>query len=79
MQSLRVIKVANSGIPFDPAQKLFDALFRNDALTDLSIDLSGNNFGPKAGAYLAESFRRGNSLRVLNIASNNLRKGMLPI
>ncbi len=74
MQALRVLKVANCSIPYENAQKLLDGLFRNETLTDLSIDFSGNNFGPKAGAFLAESLRRGNSLRVLNISANNLRK-----
>jgi Ran GTPase-activating protein (RanGAP) involved in mRNA processing and transport len=79
MQALRVLKVANCSLPFENAQKLLDGLFRNDALTDLSIDFSGNNFGPKAGSFLAESLRRGNSLHVLNIGSNNLRKSAVDI
>ncbi len=74
MQALRVLKVANCNLPSDNAQKLLDGLFRNESLTDLSVDFSGNNFGPKAGAFLAESLRRGNSLHVLNLSSNNLRK-----
>ena len=74
MQALRVLKVANCSLPFENATKLLDGLFRNETLTDLSVDFSGNNFGPKAGAFLAESLRRGNSLHVLNISSNNLRK-----
>jgi len=79
MQVLRVLKVANCSLSFENAQKLLDGLFRSETLSDLSLDFSGNNFGPKAGSFLAESLRRGNCLRVLNIGSNNLRKGMIQL
>jgi Ran GTPase-activating protein (RanGAP) involved in mRNA processing and transport len=72
-QSLKVIRVADCSLSAETIGKFVAALLKNELLSELCVDLSGNDLGSKGATELVNALHSGNNVKVLNISRTGLK------
>eukprot|EP00033_Pygsuia_biforma_P002509 GCRY01002779.1.p1 GENE.GCRY01002779.1~~GCRY01002779.1.p1 ORF type:complete len:684 (-),score=146.40 GCRY01002779.1:1669-3696(-) len=70
--ALQELKLCNTRLPAINLQPILEALSKNAVISDISLDISGNDLGMKGAEYLEPLFKELKNVKSLDISDNDL-------